>query len=129
MRKVMAGQKVMRCIFNFQTQEHRGFMQSWKLCRNLCSLKWLKPKRKRVKNFNPIGSNILYTLLSRGRMNDNSLLLNIETDSEFLIISSYLHQSFRVEGKKEFLKQSVRQWKVGIRFILVLVVCWIFEIK
>ena len=129
MRKVMAGQKVMRCIFNFQTQEHRGFMQSWKLCRNLCSLKWLKPKRKRVKNFNPIGSNILYTLLSRGRMNDNSLRLKywnwLRVSHSFI----YLYQSFRVEGKKEFLKQSVRRWTVGIRFILVLVVCWIFGIK
>ena len=66
-------------------------------------------KRKGVKNFNPIGSNILCTLLSRGRMNDNSLLLNIEIDSEFLIVSCNLYQSFGVEGKKQFLKQSVRQ--------------------
>ena len=66
----------------------------------------LKPKRRRVKNFNPIGSNILYTLLSRGRMNDNSLLLNTEIGSEFLTVSSNLYQSFRVEEKKEFLKQS-----------------------
>ena len=66
-------------------------------------------KRKGVKNFNPIGSNILYTLLSRGRMNDNSLLLNIEIDSEFLTVSSSFYQSFRVEGKKEFLKQSVQK--------------------
>ena len=50
---------------------------------------------------NPIGSNILHTLLSRGRMNDNSLLLNIEIDSEFLIVSSNLYQLFRVEGKEE----------------------------
>ena len=84
-------------------------MQSSKLCGNLCSLRRLKPKQKRVKNFNPIGSNILHRLLSRGRMNDNSLLLNIEIDSEFLIASSNLYQSFRVKGKKEFLKQSVRQ--------------------
>ena len=33
-------------------------------------------------------------------MNDNSLLLNIEIDSEFLIVSSNLYQSFREEGKK-----------------------------
>ena len=130
----MAVQKVMylhMCYVSSisRLQEHREIMQSWRLFWILCSLRWLKPKRKRVKNFNPIGSNILYTLLSRGRMNDNSLLLNIEIDSEFLIVSSNLYQSFRVEGRKEFLKQSVRQWKAGIRFNLVLVVSWIFGIK
>ena len=40
-------------------------------------------------------------------MNDNSLLLNIEIDLEFLIVPSNLYQSFRVDGKGEFLKQSV----------------------
>ena len=40
-------------------------------------------------------------------MNDNSLLLNIEIDSEFLIVSSNLYQSFRVEEKNGFLKQSI----------------------
>ena len=52
---------------------------------------------------------MLYTLLWRGRMNYHSLLVNIEIDSEFLIVSSNLYQSFRVEGKKELLKQSVGQ--------------------
>ena len=42
-------------------------------------------------------------------MNDNSLLLNIEADSELPIVSSSFYQSFGVEGKKGFLKQSVRQ--------------------
>ena len=76
----------------------------------LCSLRWLKPKRKRVKNVNPVGSNLLYTLLSRGRMNDNSLLLNIET--EFLILSSNLYQSFRVEGEKilKTVWTTVKSW-------------------
>ena len=88
-------------------------MQSWKLCRNLSSLRWLKPKCKRVKNVNPIGSNTLYKLLPRRRMNDNSLLLNIEFDSEFLIVSSNLYQSFIVEGKKEILEavcSTVKCW-------------------
>ena len=56
----------------------------------LIKLRWLKPKHKGVKDVNPIGSNRLNTLLLRGRMNDNSLLLNNETDSEFLIASSNL---------------------------------------
>ena len=33
-------------------------------------------------------------------MNDDSLILNIEIESDFFIVSSNLYQSFRVEGKK-----------------------------
>ena len=62
-----------------------------------------KSKRKRVRNFNPIGSNILYTSLWIGRMKDRSLLLNIAIDSEFLIAASNWNQSLNAEGKKEFL--------------------------
>ena len=63
-------------------------------------IKVTKPKRKRVKTSNPIGSNIYNILLSRERMNDNSLLLNIEIGSESVTVSSNLYESFRVEGKK-----------------------------
>ena len=42
-------------------------------------------------------------------MKDRSLLLNIAIDSEFLIVTSNWNQSLKTEGKKEFLKQSVRQ--------------------
>ena len=52
-------------------------------------------------------------------MNDNNRLLNTLIDSEFLIETSKLNQSLNVEGEKEFLKQSVRQWNVGIRLVLV----------
>ena len=30
---------------------HNGFITSWKLCWNLCSLRWLKPTRSPVKSF------------------------------------------------------------------------------
>ena len=55
-------------------------------------LRRLKSKRKRVRNPNPIGSNILYTSLCIGRMKDRSLLLNIschltiETEEELFIL-------------------------------------------
>ena len=51
---------------------------------------------------------MLYTSLSIGPMRDRSLLLNIATKSEFLIITSNWNESLKAEGKKEFLKQSVR---------------------
>ena len=83
-------------------QEDEGFWQSWKLWWNLCSLRWLKPKRKRVRSFNPIGSNTLYTLRGTEWMNDSSLLLKIAINSEFLIVTSNLDQSLKVEGKNNF---------------------------
>ena len=66
-------------------------------------------------------SNILYTLLGIGRINDNDLFLKIAIDSEFLIVESKLNQSFMLEGKNEFLKHSVQQWNVGKRLFLNLV--------
>ena len=91
---------------------------SWKLCLNLCSLRWLQPKHKRVSNFNPVGSNTLYTLLWIGRMMDNSLLLNIarESDSKW-------------KEKKEYLKQFALEWSFGMWLFLVVMVCWVFGMK
>ena len=56
-RKVLAVQKVVCGIFNFQSalQEHK---QLWKLWRNLCSLRGQRPKWWRVTNFKSIGSKI-----------------------------------------------------------------------
>ena len=34
-------------------QEHKGLVQFSKVCRNLWSLRLLKPRHKRVKSFNP----------------------------------------------------------------------------
>ena len=34
--------------FASMEQEHNGFNVPWKLCLNLCSLRWLKPTRRRV---------------------------------------------------------------------------------
>ena len=47
---------------------------------------------------------MLYTLLGTGPMNDSSLLLKTEIDSEFLMVTSNLNQLLKVEVKKEFLK-------------------------
>ena len=79
-----------QCIVSsvYKLEEHKGFKQSWKLCRNQCSLRWLKYNRKRVRNFNPIGSNILYKSLWIGQMKDRILILNIAIDSEFIIAAS-----------------------------------------
>ena len=62
-------------------------------------------------------------------MKDNNLLLNSDINSEFLTLISKENESFKVEGKKEYLKQSVRQWEVGILLFLVLMVGSQFGIK
>ena len=49
-----------------------------------------------------------------GRVKNNNVLLNIKIGSEFLMLRSKLNQPIRVEGKKEYFKQSVRQFKVYI---------------
>ena len=47
---------------------------------------------------------MLKILFCTGRIKDNNLLLKIEIDSEFLILTSRLNQLLRVEGKNEYLK-------------------------
>ena len=62
-----------------------------------------------ISNFKPIGSKMLYMLLRFGRMKDNNLLLDNKNDSEFLMVISNRNQLVKVEGKKEYLKQSFQQ--------------------
>ena len=49
-------------------------MQSQKLCRNLCWLRWLRPTHWWARDFNPFRSKIL---LWTGRIRDNNLPLRI----------------------------------------------------
>ena len=46
-----------KCLADSTSREHiqNGLMQFLKLCLNLCSLKWLKPKLNLVSNFGPKG--------------------------------------------------------------------------
>ena len=53
-------------------------------------------------------------------MKDNNLLLNIDIDSEFLILISKENQLFKVEGEKEYLKQSVRQCTISTTKVRIL---------
>ena len=62
-----------------------------------------KAQYKRVRNLSPFESKISDILLETGRIKDNSLLLNIEVDSEFLMLS--WNQTVRIEGKREYLKE------------------------
>ena len=90
-----------------------GLIQSLKLWLNLWSLRWLKPNRRRVNNFNPVGLWIPYVSLHLGLIKFNILFLNIKNESDDFMILSKLFHSFTVYGKNEFLKSSVLTLKFG----------------
>ena len=81
-------------------QEHKGFIQSWKLWGNSCSFRWPRPNRRRVRNFNSFGSKNWYMLLWTWRIKDNNLLLNIAIDSEYLMFSPNFNQSLLVLNQR-----------------------------
>ena len=73
-----------------EPQLHTAFTVSLKLCRNLSSFKWLKPKRSFVSNFIPSGSCIeeaerLFTFMKLSCSD-----VNLYKDSTFPILLSNL---------------------------------------
>ena len=67
--KMMTVQKEIGKGFNLQTTQAQGFTQSWKLCLNLCLLRWLNPNPglNLVRNFKPMGLWMLKVGLAVGR--------------------------------------------------------------
>ena len=63
-------------------QKHSGLIVSWKLCLNLCSLRWLKPTRSLVSSFIPYMSATPNTLFGIVLINLSKDFLNILYDSE-----------------------------------------------
>ena len=59
-----------------------GLSESWKLCLNLRSRRWLKPNLNLVNNLTPLGLWQLKTVLPEGRMKFKSVLLKIFKLSE-----------------------------------------------
>ena len=63
-----------------------GSRESWKLCVNLCLLKWLSPTRKLVSSLIPQGLSTLIVLLGLGLMHLRISFLKALTDSKFWIL-------------------------------------------
>ena len=79
----------MQCFFSHQTTRTKWAYAVFKIMSNLCSLRWLKPKPRRVSSINPFGTKILNTaIICTGRISDSNLLLKTEIESGFLILSS-----------------------------------------
>ena len=78
---------------------------SWKLCLNLCPLKWFKPRWSRLIILIPLRLWQLYTELAAVFINWRMLFLNVRKFSELQRLGSNLFHSEIVDGKKEFLKK------------------------
>ena len=82
-----------------------GFKQSWKLCLNLRSCKWLIPTHSRVISLISLWLLQLKLLLGEGLINFRILFLKTTKLFEFRRVGSKFFYSMIVEGKKEFLKK------------------------
>ena len=81
-------------------QRHNGFNVSWKLCLNLCSLRWLKPTRRRVNNFKRETSLVPKVLFPINWIKSKSVLQNNECEGAWQIHVSSLFHFLIVLGKK-----------------------------
>ena len=71
-------------------QEHSGLIVSWKLCLNLCSLRWLKPTRSLVSSFIPYTSTTLNTLFGIVLINLSKDIWNILYFKIYYMTRSYV---------------------------------------
>ena len=83
----------------FVPHKQKGSIVSLKLCLNLCSRRWLRPRRRRVNSFIPRGWWIPYTLAAFGRINLSSARLNISSEEEFWMSGSSWFQ-LKIEEEK-----------------------------
>ena len=96
-----------RIVFSIcRPQLQNGSRESWKLCLNLCSRKWLSPTRNLVSSLIPWGLCTLNVLLGLGLINLRICFLKALTDSEFRILLSSLFHSITVDRKNKFREYS-----------------------
>ena len=103
-----------------------GFKQSWKLCLNLCSRKWLIPTRSRVISLIPLWLLQLKTLLGEGLINFRILFLKSTKLFEVQRVGSQLFHSMIVERKKDLKKLCLTLKQVMLTTFLV-AYSWIFS--
>ena len=119
MRVCLCNEKWWQCrkkwtLFStLKLHEESGLIQSLKLWLNLWSLRWLKPNRRWVNSFNPVGLWISYVSLHLGLIKFNILFLKIKNESDDFILLCNLFHAFTVYGKNEYLKSSVLTLKFG----------------
>ena len=95
--------------------------QSWKLFLKLCLRGWLRSRRNPVVSLIPLRLWQSKILLGLVRINFQTLLLKILMFSEFLIFWSRLFNSWIVEEKNKFLKNScfILNWGIVSGFCVI----------
>ena len=93
-----------------------GLSESRKPCLNLCSRRWLNPRRSLVRYLIPLVLKQLCVLLGEGLINFKINFLNILRRSEFRIDKSRLFYSITAEGKKIFFEKIVFNIKKGVNW-------------
>ena len=83
-------------------QELSGFIVSSKLWLNLCSLRWLKPKRNLVSSLIPRLSEKLKNLLGESLIDFSNEFLKTSYDTDLQISGLKLFHFLIVNGKTEF---------------------------
>ena len=101
-----------KCVFvsTSRPQEQNGFRVSWKLDLNLCSRKWLRPRRSLGRYLIPLQLWQLNTLFGDGLINFNKLFLKTIRLAALRRLGSNLLDSTTMDGKKEFLKKLCLVW-------------------
>ena len=112
-----------KCVVNSisKPQPQNGFKESWKLCLNLCSRKWLKPSCSLVINLVPLAFWQLKRLLADGLINFTILFPKLLKLLEFLMLWLILFHSVTVDGKKQFLEKVCLVLKQGILCIFLVI--------
>ena len=84
---------------------HKGLIESWKLCLNLCLRKWLKVKRNLMTSFTSFGLWELCIEFEDGCINCKTSFLKINRLLELQSLIPNLFYSLIVDEKKKFLKK------------------------
>ena len=95
----------MNCSLVSFPQLQIGLRVSWKLWRNLCSQRWLRPNLNLIIYLILLGLWQLKIEFEDGLINFKILFLKAEKVLEYLIFKSKLFHSITVDGKKEFIKK------------------------
>ena len=92
-------------------QIQMGFILSLKPCLNLCSLRWLKPRRNLVNSFMLYGLQISKMLFGKGLINPKSRFSKILIFSEFLTSRLSLFHSIVEEKQRRVSKVILLDFK------------------
>ena len=123
-----AVKKKVRICFNIKATRTRwGFRLSWKLCLNLCSREWLRPRRSFVRYLIPLQLWQLNTMFGDGLINFNKFFLKTLRLAVLRRLGTNLFHSIIVDGKKFFEKVIFSAKKsnfICISGIAIWIFCW-----